>query len=84
MVLYKSDIVNHGGDEYNIDYFAGSRQMISMEKVKTEGGFDYWNTKVTPQSAGIYGYKFILDNVKEYGRINFIRKRIIETQLRRI
>ncbi len=67
MVLYKSDIVNHGGDEYNIDYFAGSRQMISMEKVKTEGGFDYWNTKVTPQSAGIYGYKFILDNVKEYG-----------------
>jgi glycosidase len=65
--LYKAKITADGGDEYNIDYKHGLKYTYKMKKVKTRDNIDTWTVKVSPQTNGVWGYKFILNNSKEYG-----------------
>ena len=38
-----------------------------MTKVSTSGDQDIWTASFTPQTYGLYGYKFVLNDTKEYG-----------------
>lgn len=67
LILYKAVITANGGDEYNADYKAGTSSKYPLTKQKTADGYDYWQTTITPTTNGIYGYKFVLNDSKEYG-----------------
>ncbi|MBO5652459.1 MAG: amylopullulanase [Selenomonas sp.] len=66
-VLYKAKITASGGDEYNPDFAAGTKAEYPMNLPKSNAGQDYWEVTLRPQENGIYGYKFVLDDTKEYG-----------------
>ena len=66
-VLYKAKITASGGDEYNPDFAAGTKAEYPMNLTKSNAGQDYWEVTLRPQENGIYGYKFVLDDTKEYG-----------------
>ena len=38
-----------------------------MTKASTSGDQDIWTASFTPTSYGLYGYKFVLNDTKEYG-----------------
>ncbi len=67
IMVTKAAMTAKGGDEYNPDYDSGTTSYVAMTKVATQGGRDYWQGTFTPQSYGIYGYKFVLNDTKEYG-----------------
>ena len=67
LVVYKAKITANGGDEYNPDYTAGTVTSYPMTKVSTSGDQDIWTASFTPQTYGLYGYKFVLNDTKEYG-----------------
>ena len=67
VILTKAAMTAKGGDEYNPDYDSGTTTLIPMKKVASQGGTDFWQATVTPQTYGIYGYKFLLNDTKEYG-----------------
>ena len=67
LILEKAKIVVNAGDEYNPDYSAGTRQTLPMTKTGTKDGQDFWSVTVSPKEVGIYGYKFLLNDTKEYG-----------------
>ena len=67
IMVTKADMTAKGGDEYNPDYESGVTTYYDMTKVATEDGQDIWQGSFTPQDYGIYGYKFVLNDAKEYG-----------------
>lgn len=67
LVVYKAKITANGGDEYNPDYTAGTVTSYPMTKASTSGDQDIWTASFTPTSYGLYGYKFVLNDTKEYG-----------------
>ena len=67
LVVYKAKITANGGDEYNSDYTAGTVTSYPMTKASTSGDQDIWTASFTPTSYGLYGYKFVLNDTKEYG-----------------
>lgn len=67
LVVYKAKITANGGDEYNPDYTAGTVTSYPMTKASTSGDQDIWMASFTPTSYGLYGYKFVLNDTKEYG-----------------
>ena len=67
LVLDKAKITANGGDEYNPSYEAGTRQIYPMKLEGTKDGLDIWSVTIRPDANGIYGYKFLLNGVKEYG-----------------
>ncbi len=67
VVLCKAKITANGGDEYNPSFTAGTTQSYDMQLTGTQDGIDNWSVVLTPDSYGMYGYKFVLDGVKEYG-----------------
>lgn len=67
LVVYKAKITANGGDEYNPDYAAGTVTSYPMTKTATTGDQDIWTATFTPQTYGLYGYKFVLNDTKEYG-----------------
>ena len=67
LVVYKAKITANGGDEYNPDYSAGTREEYPMIKAGTHGENDLWSVSISPKESGIYGYKFVLNDTKEYG-----------------
>lgn len=67
LVLCKAKITANGGDEYNPSYEAGTSQSYPMTLERTKDGLDIWSTTIKPDTNGIYGYKFLLNGVKEYG-----------------
>ena len=66
-VLYKARITANGGDEYNPDFAAGTKEEYPLTLKESHGGRDFWEVTLRPQENGIYGYKFVLDDTKEYG-----------------
>ena len=66
-MVTKAAMTAKGGDEYNPDYESGTTTYYQMTKVGKEDGSDVWQVTFTPQSYGIYGYKFVLNDTKEYG-----------------
>ena len=67
LCLTKSVMTTKGGDEYNPDFDAGRTTMYAMTKTGTADGKDLWTVTFTPRAYGIYGYKFLLNDTKEYG-----------------
>ena len=67
LMVTKAAMTAKGGDEYNPDYESGTTTYYPMTKVGTADGSDVWQVTFTPQSYGIYGYKFVLNDTKEYG-----------------
>ena len=67
IMVTKAAMTAKGGDEYNPDYEAGQTAYYPMRKIGTKDGQDIWQGSFTPQSYGIYGYKFVLNDTKEYG-----------------
>jgi cyclomaltodextrinase len=67
LMVTKSIMSAKGGDEYNPDYEDGTTTYYPMTKIGTENGQDIWQVTFTPQTYGLYGYKFVLNDTKEYG-----------------
>ena len=67
LVMIKSKITAKGGDEYNIDYDAGTTTVYDLDLAGSKGDKDIWSKKIQINANGIYGYKFILNGIKEYG-----------------
>ena len=67
LMVTKAAMTAKGGDEYNPDYDSGTTSYYAMTKVGTKDGQDLWQVTFTPQTYGIYGYKFVLNDTKEYG-----------------
>ena len=67
IMVTKANMTAKGGDEYNPDYDSGVTAYYNMTKAGTEDGQDIWQGSFTPQDYGIYGYKFVLNDAKEYG-----------------
>lgn len=67
LVVYKAKITANGGDEYNPDYASGTVTTYPLTKTGTKDGQDIWSVTFTPQTYGLYGYKFVLNDTKEYG-----------------
>jgi len=67
LLLTKAAMTTKGGDEYNPDYDAGQTTAYAMTKTGTQDGRDLWTVTFTPKTYGIYGYKFLLNDTKEYG-----------------
>ncbi|MDY3297271.1 alpha-amylase family glycosyl hydrolase [Selenomonas sp.] len=67
LLLTKSVMTTKGGDEYNPDFDAGQTTAYAMTKTGTQDGKDLWTVTFTPRAYGIYGYKFVLNDTKEYG-----------------
>ncbi len=67
LMLFKSRIVARGGDEYNIDYSAGTTTVYDLDFVGSQNDQDIWSKKIQINDNGVYGYKFILNGIKEYG-----------------
>jgi cyclomaltodextrinase len=67
LILLKSKITDGGGDEYNIDYNAGIKTVYDMSFSGTKGDDDVWTKTIKINENGVYGYKFLLNGIKEYG-----------------
>ncbi len=67
IMVTKAAMTAKGGDEYNPDYDSGTTTYYSMKKIGTKNGQDIWQGSFTPKDYGIYGYKFVLNDTKEYG-----------------
>lgn len=67
IMVTKANMTAKGGDEYNPDYDSGVTTYYNMTKIATKDGQDIWQGSFTPQDYGIYGYKFVLNDTKEYG-----------------
>lgn len=67
LVLLKSKIIANGGDEYNIDYNAGTKTVYDLDFVGSKNDKDIWSKKIQINENGVYGYKFIINGIKEYG-----------------
>lgn len=67
LILIKAEITAKGGDEYNPDFSESKPEIYDMNLSQTKDGKDFWTVTVKPQTNGIYGYKFLLNDVKEYG-----------------
>ena len=67
LILYKAKLTAKGGDEYNPDFSEGDVETYRMNLKSTKDNRDFWSVTFSPKSNGIYGYKFLLNNVKEYG-----------------
>lgn len=67
LILRKAKITANGGDEYNVDYAAGTTTVYDMDFAATEKDTDVWSKKIEIDDSGIYGYTFLLNGVKEYG-----------------
>ena len=67
LLLQKADIKAQGGDEYNPTFEGASVTKYKMTKVETKDGSDLWTVTLHPEAAGMYGYRFLVDNSVEYG-----------------
>lgn len=67
LFIARAKVTANGGDEYNPDFSAGTNETVPMKKTRTENGRDIWSVTIAPKEAGLYGYKFLLDDTKEYG-----------------
>lgn len=68
LVLGKAKITaGDGGDEYNPTFPATNAKNFSMRLERTDNEQDIWSMTLRLDEAGIYGYKFLINDAKEYG-----------------